>query len=84
MVTVGFTGCDGGKLGSLVRYQLHVPCFDMAIVESIHMSVMHYIVTVLCQRRRTEGTSRLEWPNQQITEVEAKEASSAKVPELTF
>jgi len=50
MVTVGFTGYDGGKLGKLVQHQIHVPSFDMGIVESIHMSIMHYIVMTLKER----------------------------------
>ena len=25
LITVGFTGCDGGKLGAAVQYHLHVP-----------------------------------------------------------
>ncbi len=50
MVTVGFTGYDGGELGKLVQYQIHVPSFEMGIVESVHNTLMHYIVFVLRER----------------------------------
>ena len=50
MKTVGFTGYDGGDLGKLVDFQIHVPSFDMGIVESIHISIMHYVVSELKQR----------------------------------
>jgi len=52
MVTVGFTGYDGGKLGEIVQYQIHVPSFNMGIVESVHNTLMHYIVMVLGKRIR--------------------------------
>ncbi len=52
MVTVGFTGYDGGKLGKIVQYQIHVPSFNMGIVESVHNTLMHYIVMVLRERIR--------------------------------
>ena len=50
MVTVGFTGYDGGRLREIVQYQIHVPSFDMGIVESTHNTLMHYIVMVLRER----------------------------------
>jgi len=47
MATVGFTGFDGGRLGQLVKHKIHVPSFDIGIVESVHNTLMHYVVTVL-------------------------------------
>ena len=54
MTTVGFTGYDGGKLRRLTDYQIHIPCTDMGIVESVHLSVMHYIVMVLSKRFKSK------------------------------
>lgn len=42
--TVGVTGYDGGKLRSMADRKLHVPCFDMGIVESLHLIAFHYIL----------------------------------------
>ncbi len=50
MVTVGFTGFDGGRLGRRVQHQIHVPSFNIGIVESIHSSIMHYVVMALKER----------------------------------
>ena len=50
MVTVGFTGYDGGKLADLVQHHIHVPSTHMGIVESIHDSIMHYFVEILKKR----------------------------------
>jgi D-sedoheptulose 7-phosphate isomerase len=50
MVTVGFTGFDGGKLGGIVDYHIHVPCDNTGIVESVHGSVMHYLVMALREK----------------------------------
>ena len=61
MITAGFIGYDGGKLGNLVQYPLHVPSFDMGIVESVHTSIMHYIVTILRQRLKSKSVSQPEW-----------------------
>ena len=52
MTSVGFTGYDGGQLGKLVDCQIHVPSFDMGVVESIHVSMMHYIVMAMKEKLR--------------------------------
>jgi len=52
MTTVGFTGYDGGGLGKMVQHQIHVPSYDMGIVESVHNTLIHYIVMVLRERIR--------------------------------
>lgn len=55
MVTVGFTGFNGGKLSGLVKYQIHVPSFDFGIVEGIHSTLMHYICDVLKNKIKNSG-----------------------------
>jgi D-sedoheptulose 7-phosphate isomerase len=42
--TVGCTGFTGGKLRSLAQLNLHVPIDDMGIVESIHLTVFHWVL----------------------------------------
>jgi D-sedoheptulose 7-phosphate isomerase len=45
MVTVGFTGRDGGKLGAKVRYHLNVPHSLSARIQEIHIMIGH----ILCE-----------------------------------
>jgi D-sedoheptulose 7-phosphate isomerase len=45
VVTVGLTGRDGGKLSSLVRYNLNVPHKAAARIQEIHIMIGH----ILCQ-----------------------------------
>ncbi len=47
--TVALTGYDGGKLGQMVDYHLHVPVDDMQIAEDIHMVLDHMMMSVLCK-----------------------------------
>jgi D-sedoheptulose 7-phosphate isomerase len=54
MTTVGFTGYDGGRLRPMVAYNIHVPNYDMGLVESLHMVAMHLIITELKERIGTE------------------------------
>src|SRR5439155_1922885 len=42
--TFGCTGFEGGNLRNLARQGLHVPLADMGIVESIHLTVFHWVV----------------------------------------
>ena len=44
MKTVGFTGYNGGELGKLVDFNIHIPSFNMGMVEAIHSVIMHYII----------------------------------------
>ncbi len=48
--TFGCTGYDGGKLRKLAHQGLHVPLDDMGIVESIHLTVFHWVVGDLHRR----------------------------------
>jgi D-sedoheptulose 7-phosphate isomerase len=45
--TIGFTGFDGGLLGSLVDLHLHVPSKIIEQVEDIHLIFEHLIVKTL-------------------------------------
>ena len=42
--TWGITGYGGGKLKSLGKKNLHVPLDDMGLVESIHLTLFHWIL----------------------------------------
>ena len=44
---IGVTGFDGGKLKAMSDYSVHVPIYDMCMVESIHSMIFHYVVTYL-------------------------------------
>lgn len=44
--TIGFSGYDGGKLAPAVDISVHVPSFNMAMVEDIHLMLEHAI----CER----------------------------------
>ena len=48
--TFGCTGFGGGKLRTLAQQGLHVPLDDMGIVESIHLTVFHWVVDDLHRR----------------------------------
>ena len=44
LFTIGMTGYDGGKLGKMVRLHVHVPSFDMGLVEGVHLLLVHYVI----------------------------------------
>lgn len=48
--TIGCTGFSGGKLKTLAQGNLHVPLDDMGIVESIHLTVFHWVLDHLYAR----------------------------------
>jgi D-sedoheptulose 7-phosphate isomerase len=50
LTTFGCTGFSGGKLKTLARHNLHVPLDDMGIVESIHLTVFHWVLDDLYRR----------------------------------
>ncbi|RKY70740.1 MAG: phosphoheptose isomerase, partial [Candidatus Latescibacterota bacterium] len=41
---IGMTGYDGGRLGKIVKINVHVPSFDMGLVEGVHLLLVHYVV----------------------------------------
>src|SRR5580704_11937140 len=50
MKTFGCTGFTGGKLRPLTHKNLHVAIEDMGIVESVHLTVFHWVVDDLYRR----------------------------------
>lgn len=50
MKIFGITGYDGGKLGKMISDNIHVPSFDMGMVEAIHSIIFHYIIKELRNR----------------------------------
>ncbi len=48
--TFGCTGFSGGKLRTLAQQNLHVPLDDMGIVESIHLTIFHWVLDNLYAR----------------------------------
>jgi D-sedoheptulose 7-phosphate isomerase len=48
--TFGCTGFRGGRLRTLAQQNLHIPLEDMGIVESIHLTIFHWIVDHLHAR----------------------------------
>jgi len=48
--TFGCTGFKGGKLKGLAQHNLHVDLDDMGIVESVHLTVFHWIIDNLYKR----------------------------------
>jgi D-sedoheptulose 7-phosphate isomerase len=45
--TISFTGFDGGKLGSMVDVNIHIPSDCIEHVEDIHLMLEHLIVKLL-------------------------------------
>jgi D-sedoheptulose 7-phosphate isomerase len=43
MVTIGLTGMDGGKLGSLVQYHLNVPHHFSSRIQEVHIMIGHIL-----------------------------------------
>ncbi len=50
LVTFGLTGFDGGKLKWMARHGIHVALGDMAMVESLHLCIGHWVVDDLMAR----------------------------------
>jgi D-sedoheptulose 7-phosphate isomerase len=46
-ITIGFTGFDGGELGRMVQYHVHVPSNIIEQVEDIHLALEHMICRTL-------------------------------------
>ncbi|GBD10427.1 Phosphoheptose isomerase 1 [bacterium HR23] len=55
LITVGFTGFDGGRLRPLAQVSIHVPCYHMGIVESVHCFAFHWVVSTLRRRLAPGG-----------------------------
>ncbi len=50
--TIGFCGYDGGKMKPLVDIPVHVPSFNMAMVEDVHLMLEHAICEKLLALRK--------------------------------
>jgi len=55
LATFGLTGYDGGKLKTIQQAGIHVALDDMAMIESIHACIGHWIVDDLTARIRRIG-----------------------------
>lgn len=53
LTTVGITGYDGGKLKKMCHHSLHVPSFNMGVVEAVHVVIFHYLLDTLYERFKT-------------------------------
>lgn len=51
---IGITGYDGGELRRLADYHMHVPSFDMQIVEDIHLIFNHMMMKSFCLELNSE------------------------------
>ncbi len=54
--TFGVTGFDGGRLKEIQQDGMHVDLDDMAMVESLHVSLFHWVVDDV--HARTQGIGR--------------------------
>jgi D-sedoheptulose 7-phosphate isomerase len=45
--TFAFTGYDGGKLRKMSQHSIHVPSFNMGMLESVHLVIFHYLLDTL-------------------------------------
>lgn len=55
LVTFGLTGYNGGKLKHVQQAGLHVDLADMGMVESIHLSLFHWVLNDVYARINREG-----------------------------
>jgi D-sedoheptulose 7-phosphate isomerase len=58
LATVGVTGFSGGRLRALAQHGLHVAIDDMGIVESIHLTLFHWVIDDLYRRFGLTGEQR--------------------------
>jgi D-sedoheptulose 7-phosphate isomerase len=56
-ITVGFTGCDGGKLAGMVDHCIQVPSDYIVQQEDMHLALDHVIATTLRQLIQAETES---------------------------
>jgi D-sedoheptulose 7-phosphate isomerase len=55
LVTFGLTGDEGGELKRRQQHGLHVALNDMGMVESIHLSLFHWVLNDVYARINQEG-----------------------------
>lgn len=54
VMTIGFTGFDGGRLGQMVNINIHVKSHIIEHVEDIHLMLEHMIVKAIKDQVQTE------------------------------
>ena len=57
--TIGFTGFDGGILGTLVDINLHIESNIIEHVEDLHLVLEHMIIKSLKERVQSEAMTRI-------------------------
>jgi D-sedoheptulose 7-phosphate isomerase len=55
LTTLGLTGYNGGKLRQMAKHTMHVPIDDMGMVESIHLTLFHWVLNDVYARINKEG-----------------------------
>jgi D-sedoheptulose 7-phosphate isomerase len=55
VVTIGFTGFDGGRLGQIVNINIHVKSDIIEHVEDIHLMLEHIVVKTIKERTRSKA-----------------------------
>lgn len=60
-MTIGFTGFDGGRLGKLVKLNIHVASDNIEQVEDVHLMLEHLICT--CLRHLTKEGPEVPFPD---------------------
>jgi D-sedoheptulose 7-phosphate isomerase len=68
LATYGITGFSGGKLKAQAQHGLHVPIDDMGIVESIHLTVFHWVIDDLYRRFALCPLSVVSGPSHEHTD----------------
>ncbi len=64
LVTFGLTGFDGGELRRIQQLGLHVPVYDMGMIEAIHSCVLHWVVDDLFARIHRQGRYQVYLPQE--------------------
>ena len=55
---VGITGYDGGGLRRLADHHMHVPSWNMQIVEDIHLIFNHMMMKTFCELLKSKEGER--------------------------
>lgn len=58
---IGITGFDGGKLKKLSDISIHIELNEMAMVESVHAIILHYVINSLRQKLGGEEFSEKQF-----------------------
>ena len=53
-LTIGLSGCDGGKLLKYARENIHIPCLNMQRVEDIHLLIGHLLMSLIREEQVTQ------------------------------